>query len=126
MALAIQIMEYKMRNSSVALFAAAALAVTASAVSAHAHLVRSNSSPQKLALTFSERLVPAFSKLQLVMPTKGRTFNLPIKTGVDRDGRTLVGTPQSRSLMKGAYVIKWTAATADGHKMTGTVPFRVN
>ena len=122
-----------MRKSYVGLFAAAALTVTASPVLAHAHLVRSNpainasgSSPQKVALTFSERLVPAFSKLQLVMPMNGKTFAVPIKTGVDRDGRTLVGIPQSRTLMKGAYVIKWTAATADGHRMTGTVPFRVN
>ena len=122
----------KMRNGYVVLFAAAALAVTASPVSAHAHLVRSGPlvnasgpSPQKLALTFSERLVPAFSKLQLIMPMSGRTFNVPIKTAVDRDGRTLVGIPQDRKLMKGAYLIRWTAATADGHRMTGTVPFRV-
>lgn len=122
-----------MRPRSITMFVAAATALTASPVSAHAHLVRSSPtinaagpSPQKLALTFSERLVPAFSKLQLVMPMNGRNFNVAMKTGVDRDGRTLVGIPHSRRLMKGAYLIKWTAATADGHKMTGTVPFKVN
>ena len=122
-----------MRLSSITLFVAAATALTASPVSAHAHLVRSSPAinaagptPQRLALTFSERLVPAFSKLQLVMPMNGRNFNVAMRTDVDRDGRTLVGIPQSRRLMKGTYLIKWTAATADGHKMTGTVPFKVN
>ena len=122
-----------MRLNSITAFFAAAAATSASQVSAHAHLVKSTPainvagpSAQRLALTFSEGLVPAFSKLQLVMPMKGRNFNVAMKTGVDRDGRTLVGIPHSRRLMKGAYLIRWTAATADGHKMTGTVPFKVN
>ena len=120
-----------MRLNSITAFVAVATAMSASPVSAHAHLVKSapainaaGPSPQRLALTFSERLVPAFSKLQLVMPMNGR--NVALKTGLDRDGRTLVGIPHSRRLMKGAYLIKWIAATADGHKMTGTVPFKVN
>jgi hypothetical protein len=125
-------MEYTMRPSKFALLVAAAAAVTAAPVSAHAHLVRSSPainaagpSPQKLALTFSERLVPTFSKLQLIMPMSGRDYAVPLKSGVTADGRTLVGVPQSRNLMKGAYLIRWTAATADGHRTTGTVPFRV-
>ena len=122
-----------MRVSSITMVVAAATALMASPVSAHAHLVRSTPainatgpSPKKLALTFSERLVPAFSKLQLVMPMNGRTFNVAMKTGVGADGRTLVGIPQSPKLMKGAYIIKWTAASFDGHRMTGTVSFRVS
>ena len=121
-----------MRPRNLAILAAVAVAVTAAPVSAHAHLVRSNPaantvgpSPQGLALTFSERLVPAFSKLQLVMPVNGRNNAVPLKTGVSSDGRTLVGVPQRKGLMKGAYLIRWTAASADGHRMTGTVPFRI-
>jgi hypothetical protein len=47
-----------------------------------------------------------------------------VKTTVGADGRTLIGTPQ-RGLTKGAYLVRWTAASFDGHKMTGSVPFRV-
>lgn len=122
-----------MRLNSITAFVAAATAMSASPVSAHAHLVKltpainaAGPSPQRIALTFSERLVPAFSKLQLVMPLNGRNLNVAMKTGVDRDGRTLVGIPNGRRLMKGAYLIKWTAASTDGHKMSGTVPFKVN
>ena len=122
-----------MRPSNFAFFVTAAAGVAASPVSAHAHLVRSNPainaagpSPQRLALTFSERLVAAFSKLQLVMPMSGRAFAIPLKTGLSADGRTLIGIPQKPALMKGAYIIRWTAATSDGHRMTGTVPFRIN
>jgi methionine-rich copper-binding protein CopC len=118
-----------MRLRSITLFIAAAAA--ASPLWAHAHLVKSNPamnaiapSPRTLSLTFSERLVPAFSKLELLIPMKGRAMTVPLKTAVGADGRTLIGTPQ-RGLIKGAYVIRWTAASFDGHKMTGTVPFRI-
>ena len=121
-----------MRPSHFAMLVAAAVAVAAGPVSAHAHLMRSSPaanaagpSPQRLALSFSERLVPAFSKLQLVMPMNGRNDAVPLKTGVSSDGRTLVGVLKTKGLMKGAYLIRWTAATADGHRMTGTVPFRI-
>lgn len=117
-------------NRIAPIVAAAALAA-ASPAWAHAHLVRSNppvnavvASPRQLSLTFSERLVPAFSKLELVMTVSGHSMAIPLKTGVGADGRTLIGTPQ-RGLMKGAYLIKWTAATTDGHRMTGSVQFRV-
>jgi hypothetical protein len=118
-----------MRLRSITLFIAAAAA--ASPVWAHAHLVKSNPainattpSPRTLSLTFSERLVPAFSKLQLAMAMNGHAMTVPVKTTVGADGRTLIGTPQ-RGLTKGAYLVRWTAASFDGHKMTGSVPFRV-
>jgi hypothetical protein len=120
-----------MRVNRIVPIIAAAAAASASPLWAHAHLVKSNpainavaASPRTLSLTFSERLVPAFSKLELVMTMGGHSMAIPIKTAVAADGRTLVGTPQT-GLMKGAYLIKWTAATTDGHRMTGSVPFRV-
>lgn len=122
-----------MRLNNTALLVAAAAAVAASPVSAHAHLVSSSPasnasapSPKRLTLTFSERLVPAFSKLQLVMPMSGRNVPVAITTGMGADGRTLIGVPQSPRLMKGAYLIKWTAASFDGHRTSGTLPFRIN
>ena len=117
-------------NRITPIIAAAALAA-ASPAWAHAHLIKSNpavnavaASPRQLSLTFSERLVPAFSRFELVMTMGGHSMAIPVKTAVAADGRTLIGTPQA-GLMKGAYLIKWTAATSDGHRMTGSVPFRV-
>jgi methionine-rich copper-binding protein CopC len=119
-----------MRLHSITLFVAA-VATGASSLGAHAHLVKSNppanavtANPATLSLTFSERLVPGFSKLELWKTMAGHNMAVPVKTAVAADGRTLIGTPQ-RSLMKGAYLIRWTAATSDGHKMTGSLPFRV-
>src|SRR5205814_8138143 len=116
-----------MRLSRIAPIIAAAAAAAASPAWAHAHLVKSNpavnavaASPRQLSLTFSERLVPAFSRLELVMAMGGHSMAIPIKTAVAADGRTLVGTPQG-GLMKGAYLITWTAATSDGHRMAGSV-----
>lgn len=112
----------------IALGGAAALAVSGPAL-AHAKLVKSNpaaeatvKSPKTITLTFNERVVPAFSKFELAMPA--HNMNIPVKTTVSRDGKRIVGTVPS-TLMKGAYTINWTAAGADGHKMTGKVGFKV-
>ena len=121
-----------MHMKVISLFVAGALgAFAASPISAHAHLVNSTprpnsvaASPHSISLTFSERLVPAFSKLQLAMTMGGHSMAVPVRTAVAADGRTLVATPQG-ALMKGSYVINWTAATLDGHKMTGSLQFRV-
>jgi methionine-rich copper-binding protein CopC len=103
--------------------------VVSSPALAHTRLVGSTpsanatvSSPRTITLTFNERLVPAFSKFELTMP--GHDMTIPVETTVSRDGKRMVGTVSS-PLMKGAYRITWTAAGADGHRMTGTVNFRV-
>ena len=107
---------------------AAALAAAAPAF-AHAELVRSNPAanatvkpPKTISLTFSERVVPAFSKFELAMPA--HKMKIPVKTTVSPDGKRIIGAVPS-TLMKGAYTITWTAAGADGHKMTGKVAFKV-
>jgi methionine-rich copper-binding protein CopC len=96
---------------------------------AHTRLVASTpaanatvSSPRTITLTFNERLVPAFSKFELSMPA--HDMKIPLETVVSRDGKRMVGTVSS-PLMKGTYRITWTAAGSDGHRMTGTVNFRV-
>ena len=102
----------------------------ASPVLAHAKLVSStpaanatlSASPRTITLRFNERVVPAFSKIELTMPA--HSMNIPVTTAVSRDGKRMVGTLRSR-LMKGSYWIVWTAAGPDGHRMTGEVAFKV-
>ena len=117
------------------IFAIAAFASTALLASgpawAHAKLVSSTpaanvtlkAAPRTLTLKFNERLVPAFSKVELVMPAHNN-MKVPVKTNVAKDGKSIAVAPQ-QALSKGAYKIVWSAATSDGHKMTGEVPFQV-
>jgi hypothetical protein len=97
---------------------------------AHAQLVNSNpmanatvAAPKAITLTFNEKLAPAFSKFELVMPAHGG-MKVAVKTAVSADGMSLTGTPEA-ALAKGAYKIVWTAASADGHRMNGEVAFTV-
>lgn len=108
----------------------AASLVFAAPALAHAKLVTSSPAdhaslpavPKVISLTFNEELVPAFSKFELTMPEHGMA--IPLKTSVTKDGKTILGRP-ARPLTKGAYRIVWTAATADGHKMSGELGFKV-
>ena len=116
------------KNTLAALLAIVAMGIS-TPLSAHAELVRSTpaarasvAAPRTVSLTFSERVIPAFSSLELTMV--GHDMKVPVQTRVSRDGKTLIGTPQ-RALMKGSWSLKWVAATGDGHRMTGTVSFRV-
>jgi methionine-rich copper-binding protein CopC len=108
--------------------AAVALAPAAPAL-AHAHVISSTpaanaavAAPKQVSVTFNEKLVPAFSKLEVSMA--GMAMKVPVKTSVSSDGKTLTGTPQG-AFMKGSYVINWTAASADGHKTKGSIPFKI-
>lgn len=101
----------------------------ASPALAHAKLVSSNpaaqavvAAPAAITLKFNERVVPAFTKLDVSMPTHG--MKVPVKVTVAADGKTVSGVPQTR-LSKGAYHVVWTAASADGHKMSGNLDFTV-
>ena len=112
------------------LIGAAALLASTSAW-AHAQLVSSTptadaavaAAPKTITLTFSEKLVPAFSKFELVMPEHGG-MKVAVATVVSGDGKSIVGTPEG-TLIRGAYKVVWTAASAYGHRMTGEVAFRV-
>jgi methionine-rich copper-binding protein CopC len=112
------------------LIGSAALLATSPAW-AHAHLVSSNpaanatltAAPMAITLTFNEKLVPAFSKFDLVMPEHGG-MKVAVKTAVSTDGKSITGTPAA-ALTAGAYKVVWTAASADGHKMNGEVTFKV-
>jgi methionine-rich copper-binding protein CopC len=118
----------KLTISSPALGAVALLASTSPAF-AHADVVRSSpaanatiDAPRQVAVTFNEKIVPAFAKLEISMV--GHDMTVPVKTQVSADGKTLIGVPQGR-FMEGSYTIRWAAAGADGHRMSGTIPFKV-
>ena len=111
-----------------AALSAMALAPVAPAF-AHAHVVKSDpaanaviAAPKQVSVTFNEQLVPAFSKLDISMA--GMNMRVPVKTAVGADGKTLIGVPQG-AFMKGSYVVNWTAASTDGHKMKGSIPFKI-
>jgi len=110
--------------------AASAALMLAGAASAHAHLVKSTpaanatvAAPKAISLTFNEKLTPAFSKFELVMPTMNNAA-VAVKTAVSKDGLTITGAPTA-PLMPGVYKINWHAASSDGHKMDGVVDFTV-
>lgn len=98
---------------------------------AHARLTASNpannavvsTAPRAITLTFNERVVPAFTKVELTMPEHG-SMAVPVRVNVADDGKTVTAAPQSK-LGKGAHRIVWTAASADGHKMNGNVNFKI-
>jgi methionine-rich copper-binding protein CopC len=112
------------------LFALAAVALAPAAPAfAHAHVVSSNpaanaviAAPKQVSVTLSEKLVPAFSKIEISMT--GMNMAVPVKSTVSADGKTIVATPTG-ALMKGSYVINWSAASVDGHKTKGTIPFKI-
>ena len=126
-----QFWELPMFNRTAILAAASAGTMfVASHAAAHAHLVSSTpaanatiTSPKTITLTFNEKLVSAFSRFDLMMPDMNG-MKVPVKTAVSKDGKTITGAV-AKPLMRGAYKIRWTAAGADGHRMTGEVAFRV-
>lgn len=117
---------------SAALTMAAALAILiAPPAFAHAKLVSSNpannaavaTSPRTIVLTFNEKLVAAFTKVELTMPEHDG-MEVTASSAPSRDGKSLVVTP-ARPLGNGAYKLVWSTASADGHKMSGEISFTV-
>ena len=115
------------RRLLIASVAAIGLAVP-TAVMAHARLVSASPardsvgpSPASIRLTFSERMVSAFSSLELVNAAGAAQ---PVRTVVAQDGLTITATPPRR-LTAGVYTVNWAIASNDGHRMTGTYSFTV-
>lgn len=107
---------------------AAAAAFAAGPAAAHARLVSATPAPnstvaptRSLSLTFSERMVPAFSGFDVV---NAAGEEIAVRTSVAEDGKTLTGT-LSRPLPAGAYRVEWRIASSDGHRMTGSYTFTV-
>lgn len=116
-------------NRFVPAFAVAAVVVVAAgAVSAHARLVSSTpaanatvAAPGSISLTFSERMVPAFSTFEVVNAAGAKAA---VSTAVSEDGRSITGA-LARPLAAGGYTVNWTIASNDGHRMTGSYAFTV-
>lgn len=104
---------------------------------AHTRLVSSTpaanatvAKPGKIVLTFSEKLVATFFKAELLMTSMpGMADHPPMKmtgytTQMSADGKS-VTLLLKRALPAGGYVLKWSAAGLDTHRMTGELPFNV-
>ena len=80
-------------------------------------------------LQFSERLVPAFTRAELIMTgmpgmRNHRPMKVPARSMVLKDGRTMVVTSHSR-LQAGSYRLNWHAVSTDTHHIDGQVAFAV-
>lgn len=118
-----------------ALSAALALLSLTTATQAHPKLVSASPAPNatvakpgRVALQFSERLMPRFSGADLMMTGHGGTTHPPMKVTavaqVAPDGRTLVIVPKS-PLGTGRYNVAWHVVSADTHRVSGNFAFAV-
>jgi copper resistance protein C len=85
--------------------------------------------PSDVTLTFSEKLMPRLSGMDIVMTGMPGMPNHRMKvtgfrTAISGDGKTLVAK-LPRPLAAGAYQIAWHAVSADTHRIEGTVTFTV-
>jgi methionine-rich copper-binding protein CopC len=113
-----------------ALIAAAGM-FNASAVFAHAELVRAipeaastvAASPSEITIDFSEAIDLKFSGANLVDSMK---INIPTgsATQAKGDDKTLV-IPLTTPLATGEYVVSWHNLSKDGHKLKGSFKFTV-
>jgi copper transport protein len=95
---------------------------------AHATLIQStpgirerlNASPAFVRLRFDQS-VKALPNAIKVYTTKGRLVSLATRTGADK----LVITAALSKLPRGAYTVRWTAVSADGHVIGGVFTFGV-
>ena len=126
-----------MRKFWLPAFAAVSLAALPTAVLAHVKLVGStpaaNSSvakPGRIMLQFSERLIAATTKTEVIMTAMpGMADHGPMKISgyisqMGKDGKSMTLT-MKRALVPGTYVIKWSSAGADTHRMGGEFSFTV-
>lgn len=95
---------------------------------AHTDLVKSlpaadssGPAPKTLVLTFSEKVVPAFTGFALTM-SDGMKYALA--TAISADGKVITCTPKG-ALMEGSYKLTWHAAAADGHRTDGSFAFKI-
>ena len=106
-------------------------------VAAHTQIVASSPAagstvarPRSLTLTFSEAVNPATAAASIVMTAMpgvsnhGEMVIRNFTTSWSNDQRTLTLTLR-QPLSAGSYDVRWQAAGADGHRMTGTVSFTV-
>lgn len=108
---------------------ALSLSFALSPAMAHAKLLQSTpaadstvAAPKTIKLTFSEKLVPAFSGISLSM---GDGMVVSTKASLSDDGKTMSARPTS-PFMAGKWTLSWHATSVDdGHKSEGSLTFTV-
>lgn len=129
-----------MRLRSILAFAAASCATLAmpNMVMAHTKLVASTpaqgttvAKPKLVKLTFSEALLPptvATSIVMTAMPGMKNHGEMVIRnfTTSWSNGNKTLTLALKQPLRAGDYDVRWQAAGADGHRMTGKVSFTVS
>lgn len=125
-----------MIKPALAALAAAALTLAPTAALAHARLLAStpaaNATVAKVTtiqLKFSEKLIPATVRAELVMTgMPGMADHPPMKIAIGsamgQDGKSMTLTPK-RVLTPGTYRVTWSAAGADTHRMGSEFAFTV-
>lgn len=96
---------------------------------AHTDLVKSmpaadstGPAPQTIVLTFSEKVVPAFTGVTLSMDDG---MKMAVTSAISQDGKVITLKPKG-SMMSGNYKLTWHAADAeDGHRTDGSFSFKV-
>ena len=122
-----------------AILAAFALTVVAPAAPLLAHVKLTASTPaagaaakapKAITLTFSEKVNPAKASAAIIMTAMpgmkdhGEMAIRNFTPAWSADGKTLILTLK-KPLPAGSYEVRWQAAAADGHAMTGTLAFNV-
>jgi methionine-rich copper-binding protein CopC len=113
------------------LLAAVALSFAATAAFAHAFLDKAVPgvgttvalSPSELKLTFSEKVVPAFSGVRIAaIGGKPIASDKPV---VDRAKQNVLHVHLLHPLRPGTYVVSWHVVSVDTHRTQGTYKFTV-
>ncbi|GGB62074.1 copper homeostasis periplasmic binding protein CopC [Blastomonas aquatica] len=129
-----------MRIRSILAYIAAGVVTLAlpSIVMAHTKVVASTPAqgttvarPKQVRLTFSEALLPptvATSIVMTAMPGVKNHGEMVIRnfTSSWSDGNKTLTLMLRQPLRAGSYDVRWQAAGADGHRMTGKVSFNVS
>ena len=78
--------------------------------------------PGKIALHFSEGLIPAFASIDLV--EKKGAAKIAVKTSVSGGGKTLTGEP-AKPLASGSYHLTYHVTSVDTHRVQASYDFTV-
>ena len=119
------------RFLTIILCTAFAWGVAASAAFAHAFLDHAvppvggtvSGSPSELRLTFTERLVPAFSGVQIA--TAGGAPVAAAKATLDPADPATLHVRLSQPLKPGVYKVTWHVVSVDTHRTSGSYAFTV-
>jgi methionine-rich copper-binding protein CopC len=118
-------------SRTTAILLAAAVALGATAASAHPRLQSSNpapgallkSAPKDIRMSFSEELVPNFTGLEL-KTAAGKSIPTGKTVLVPGDNKKIV-VPIGARLTAGTYNVAWHAVSVDTHRITGNYSFKV-